>query len=196
MNKNIKLWKQVNFALKNILQIKYLCEYAHGMFFVDVVSRLLTFAAAITFNSIRSFKMTSCGGRKVKSHIEGVIFDMDGTLTIPVLDFKELRRWLGINDTIDILEYANKCVGNKKQEVFRTIETFEDEGNKNLKLQPHIHELFSYLKRNQLQTALITRNNSKAVEAFFEKFLAEDQDNVFHSTDIFSQVLTAFLSFS
>ena len=167
----------------------------HGMFFVNVFSRLLT-AAAIAFNTIRSLKMTTCGGRKVKSHIEGVIFDMDGTLTIPVLDFSELRTRLGINDTTDILEYANKCVGDKKQEVFRTIETFEDEGNKNLKLQPHIYDLFSYLKRNQLQTALITRNNSRAVEAFFEKLLADDKDNVFHSTDIFSQVLTAFLSFS
>ena len=167
------------------------------MFFVNVFLRLLTSAAdAITSNSIRSLKMTNCGGRKIKSHIEGVIFDMDGTLTIPVLDFKELRRRLGINDTIDILEYANKCVGDKKQEVFRIIETFEDEGNKNLKLQPHIYELFLYLKRNQLQTALITRNNNRAVEAFFEKFLAEDEDNVFHSTNIFSQVLTVFLSFS
>ena len=39
-------------------------------------------------------------------------------------------------------------------------------------------------------------DSTRAVEAFFEKLLADDKDNVFHSTDIFSQVLTAFLSFS
>ena len=132
--------------------------------------------------------MTIDGGGKVLPHIQGIIFDMDGTLTVPVLDFKELRRRLHISDTTDILEYANNCAGGKRKEVFSIIDTFGEEGNKNLKLQPHIHELFLYLTRNNLQRALITRNNTRGVEAFLEKFIGEDKDKVFDSTDIFSQV--------
>ena len=132
--------------------------------------------------------MTLDGGGKVLPHIQGIIFDMDGTLTVPVLDFKELRRRLHISDTTDILEYANNCAGIKKKEVFSIINTFGEEGNKNLKLQPHIHELFLYLTRNNLQRALITRNNTRGVEAFLEKLIGEDKDKVLDSTDIFSQV--------
>ena len=132
--------------------------------------------------------MTLDGGGKVLPHIQGIIFDMDGTLTVPVLDFKELRRRLHISDTTDILEYANNCAGIKKKEVFSIINTFGEEGNKNLKLQPHIHELFLYLTRNNLQRALITRNNTRGVEVFLEKLIGEDKDKVLDSTDIFSQV--------
>ena len=38
--------------------------------------------------------------------IKGVIFDMDGTMTVPILDFKEMRRRVGIPNTADILMYA------------------------------------------------------------------------------------------
>ena len=128
------------------------------------------------------------GGGKILPHIQGIIFDMDGTLTVPVLDFNELRRRLHISEKTDILEYANNCAGSKKKEVFSIIDTFGQEGNRNLKLQPHIHELFLYLTRNNLHKALITRNNTRGVEVFLEKLIVEDKDKVLNSTDIFSQV--------
>jgi hypothetical protein len=41
--------------------------------------------------------------RSVVQGVGGVIFDMDGTLTVPILDFVEMRRRAGVREGQDIL---------------------------------------------------------------------------------------------
>ena len=121
--------------------------------------------------------------------INGIIFDMDGTLTIPVLKFTVLRERLGIPQKTDILTYAGNAPDDEKSKIFQIIEEFEEEGLTNLKLQPNLHQLLYFLRKENLKTALLTRNNRKAVDHFISKIIKEDKTGIFsNESDIFSAV--------
>ena len=123
--------------------------------------------------------------------IRGIIFDMDGTLTLPVLDFRGLRTKLGMDASTDILTFADSHPPDKKKEIYQMIHDWEVEGINNMKLRPHLHQLFYFLKEEQFNVALLTRNNRTGVDAFIKKFLQDDNRGVFKSeSDIFSIVLT------
>lgn len=123
--------------------------------------------------------------------IRGIIFDMDGTLTLPILDFKGLRAKLGIDDSTDILEFASSRPPDVKEKVYTMIEEWEADGNANMKLRPYLHELFYFLKEEGLNVALLTRNNRAAVDTFVASFLAGDTKDLFkNENDMFSVILT------
>ena len=118
--------------------------------------------------ALRSVKMSVL----TKKQLHGVVFDMDGTLTVPCLDFMKLRKQLCINKNIDILAHVDSLVGNEKANAMKTIEAFEEEGRKSLELQPGIQELFKFLLHEtslRPKLALVTRNNTLAVEHFLKK---------------------------
>ena len=123
--------------------------------------------------------------------IRGIIFDMDGTLTLPVLDFKGLTDKLGIDSSVDILEYASRHPPDRQDHIYKMIADWEAEGIANMKLRPYLHQLLYFLKEEQLNVALLTRNNRTSVDAFINKFIADDTKGVFkQESDIFSLVLT------
>ena len=124
--------------------------------------------------------------------IRGIIFDMDGTLTLPVLDFQGLRNKLGMDKSMDILEFASTHPPDQRDKIYEMIEQWEAEGIANMKLRPHLHAMLSSLKQSNVHVALLTRNNQHAVDAFLRKLLSDDADNVFKnkSEDVFSVVLT------
>lgn len=121
--------------------------------------------------------------------INGIIFDMDGTLTIPVMNFKMLRERLNITSGTDILQYARNAPATEQPNINKIIEDFEDEGLEKLTLQSNLHKLFYFLKENDIKRALLTRNTHKAVDAFISKFLQNDEKKLFtRACDIFSEV--------
>lgn len=100
--------------------------------------------------------------------IKAVIFDLDGTLTVPVLDFAKMRSLLGIPRPHDILEVINRYDTEKKEESLRIIDTVEEEGRGNdfetemfniihfsvskdkLELQPTALDLLRHLEENNV----------------------------------------------
>ena len=142
----------------------------------------------------RKLYMSSCGKNimhQKKIPIHGVIFDMDGTLTIPVLNFKVLRQQLGIPDkSIDILQHIEDAPDKiEKEKRKKIVEDFEDEGDRLLKFQPNLHQLFYFLKENNIKRALLTRNKQSAVDSFINKFIKDDTKGVFKDrNEIFSKV--------
>lgn len=68
------------------------------------------------------------------TEVKGVIFDMDGTLTIPVLNFMEMKRRIGLNPTDDILPTVQKLPPKEREEAMAIIEDFEEEGVRNMKV--------------------------------------------------------------
>lgn len=116
------------------------------------------------------------------STLQGIVFDMDGTLTVPCLDFKKLRKLLNIDDKVDILGHVETLSKDDKAKSMKIIEDFEDEGRRNLQLQPAIDELFNFLVNDtNLKLALLTRNDSKAVVHFLGKC---SENNVFPSNNV------------
>ncbi len=68
------------------------------------------------------------------TEIKGVIFDMDGTLTIPVLRFSEMKEKLGLKPTDDILPVVQKLPTEERVRAFEIIEEFEKEGMEIMKV--------------------------------------------------------------
>lgn len=60
--------------------------------------------------------------------IKGVIFDMDGTLTIPVLNFLEMRTRLGLSRSVDILPTVMSMPAEERERAMKIIEEMEEEG--------------------------------------------------------------------
>ena len=65
--------------------------------------------------------------------VHGIVFDLDGTLTLPVLDFAKLRTALQCPKGVDILKFCNSKSGSEKAMALRLVEEFEEEGRKNTK---------------------------------------------------------------
>ncbi|TPX35534.1 hypothetical protein SmJEL517_g02143 [Synchytrium microbalum] len=64
-------------------------------------------------------KLASIGHGLSSSHqrlLRGLVFDMDGTLTKPYLDFQEMRRRLGITPDQDIVQTLFSWSGEKRQQ--------------------------------------------------------------------------------
>ena len=100
--------------------------------------------------------------------VHGIVFDLDGTLTLPVLDFAKLRSNLQCPKGVDILQFCNSKSGSEKELALRLVEEFEEEGRKNTKLQPGVFELLKFLSQCGLKRALITRNSQASVDKFLD----------------------------
>ena len=124
--------------------------------------------------------------------IFGVIFDLDGTLTVPVLNFAILRERLkrfNISHTDDILASIEKRESAaEKQEMLRILEEFEAEGREKFELQPGVDEMLEIFHESQIKLAIVTRNDHKAVELFLKHLELRFQDG-----KIFSHVSIVLL---
>lgn len=105
--------------------------------------------------------MAASGGRL---QLRGVVFDMDGTLTVPNLDFKEMYRRAGVPIGADILssQWRSDAMVNN------VIEELEEEGRRSLQLMPGAAELGTWLHSHGIPMALVTRNSAATVSHFME----------------------------
>ena len=67
--------------------------------------------------------------------IKGIIFDMDGTLTIPVLKFNEMRARLGLSPNQDILPTVLGFPPDRRAQAMAIIEEMEEEGVQKMQVQ-------------------------------------------------------------
>lgn len=96
--------------------------------------------------------------------LRGVVFDMDGTLTVPCLDFKEMRRRVGIDEGGDILDVIKSWSPEKQAKAHATIMEIELEALRDLKVMPGVIELCEALDAAGIPRGLITRNVMKSVD--------------------------------
>lgn len=99
--------------------------------------------------------------------IEGVIFDMDGTLTVPAYDFVKLRERLGLPRGADVLKAVEAMDSSESRAAaHKIIEEFEEEGLRGLQLQPHAVDLLRFVSQHSVGRALVTRNSQRSVQVF------------------------------
>ena len=99
-----------------------------------------------------------------KREIKGIIFDMDGTLTIPSINFTELRNVLGISPNQDLLGVLSSFNEEQKKHHLETIERFELEALKNTKLQPEVNSVLIAFSKANIKMGIITRNSFISAE--------------------------------
>ena len=80
------------------------------------------------------------------TEIRGVIFDMDGTLTLPVLNFAEMRSRLNLTPNQDILPTVQKYPPKERAQAMAIIEECEDEALAKLQVRKQmIIDLLGFL---------------------------------------------------
>ncbi|MES1171814.1 MAG: HAD family hydrolase [Bacteroidota bacterium] len=99
-----------------------------------------------------------------------VIFDLDGTLTEPLLDFEAMRREIGIAPGLPILEALDgqdAAFRGRAEEILRRHELAAIE---QATLADGCAELLALLAAQHVPTAIMTRNMRAAVDAFVARF--------------------------
>ncbi|KAL8162824.1 hypothetical protein V2J09_014313 [Rumex salicifolius] len=116
-----------------------------------------------------------------KARIRGVVFDMDGTLTVPVINFQAMYKAVLGEDLyaevrlknpsgIDILHQIEGWSPGKQKKAFEVIAQFEKDGINRLQIMPGATELCHFLDSKKIRRGLITRNVKDAVDVFHKHF--------------------------
>lgn len=155
-------------------------------------TKIISRPATTTTTTATAPRCDNCSNSEM-TDIKGVIFDMDGTMTIPVLNFRDLHTRLNIAPGVDILPTILQYSPEEKALAMRIIEDFEDEGIKNMRLQPGLLDLLHSIAERGVRRALMTRNAWKATQAFLDKLqqeLVTNQDKYPHLSkdNLFSEV--------
>jgi HAD superfamily hydrolase (TIGR01549 family) len=102
--------------------------------------------------------------------IEGIIFDMDGTLTVPYLDFNAMRREIGIAPIQPVWETIVAMAPDDRRRAEEILIRHELESSLNCELQPGAKELFTELDHRRMPVAILTRNSRASWETLRERF--------------------------
>jgi len=99
-----------------------------------------------------------------------VIFDMDGTLTEPLLDFDAIRAEIGLRPGLPILEQlaaGDEALRARGEEIMRR---HERDAMAHATLADGCVELLACLQAARVPCAILTRNVREVVESFVRKF--------------------------
>ncbi|KAL3359871.1 hypothetical protein AABB24_016392 [Solanum stoloniferum] len=149
--------------------------------------QLLLSKASLFFNSRTLFYSSTTMATSTsislssKPRLKGIVFDMDGTLTVPVIDFQAMYRavlghdeYLAVKSKspsgIDILHHIESWSPDKQRRAYEVIADYEKQGLDRLQIMPGAAELCSFLDSRNIRRGLITRNVKDAVDLFHERF--------------------------
>lgn len=106
-----------------------------------------------------------------KNKLSAVLFDFDGTLTMPgLLDFPAIRAALGCPDNETILEFITSRPDAERREANRILEAFEMKAAREAKPNGRARELMDFLKSRHIPFGIITRNRLSMVLRSLENF--------------------------
>ena len=99
---------------------------------------------------------------------QAVLFDMDGTLTEPMLDFPAIKAEMGIGDR-PILEAMAGMSDPERRAAERVLLRHEERAAADSTLNPGCRELLAWLAGRNIGTALITRNSLASVQTVLRR---------------------------
>ncbi|MFI5379825.1 MAG: HAD family hydrolase, partial [Tepidisphaerales bacterium] len=91
-----------------------------------------------------------------------ILFDLDGTLTEPLLDFAQIRREMGV-EAFGILEALETFPAERRNEAEQVLLRHERTAAERSRLNPGCRELLELLD-GRLRRAVITRNSRESAE--------------------------------
>lgn len=104
--------------------------------------------------------------------IRAVIFDFDGTLTLPgALDFPAIKRDLGCPIDQALLEFIAAIQDPAgRQAAHRRLDFFETQAARRSRPNPDAQELVAWLRGRGVRVAILTRNSRASVLCALENF--------------------------
>ncbi|MBZ0135059.1 MAG: HAD family hydrolase [Planctomycetes bacterium] len=98
------------------------------------------------------------------SRIHTILFDLDGTLTVPVIDFDGLRRRLSLPAGVSIVHALEDMDAPTRERAYEVVHEVELEAAGNATPAPGAVDLIRWLDVEGYATGIITRNNREAVD--------------------------------
>lgn len=97
-------------------------------------------------------------------HIDTVLFDLDGTITVPVIDFDALRDRLGLPSGVSIMHALQNVTGPERERAMAIVQEVELEAARAAKPSPGAVEFIQWLEEANFAKGIITRNYREAVD--------------------------------
>jgi len=109
--------------------------------------------------------------------LRAVVFDMDGTLTRPYLDFAAIRAAVGVAEPL-LENLLAMPPGPARDRAFAILERFEDEAAHASELNEGAVEVLDFLARRSVPAAVLTRNSRRSTEIVLRKHPLQVQVSV------------------
>ncbi len=103
------------------------------------------------------------------ARFKGLIFDMDGTLTIPTLDFNAMRNEIGLPEG-DLAQEVFKLPPEKQQRAWEIIERHETQAIQDQRLQDNAEPFLARCRAADIKLGIVTRNERRSVDALCAKY--------------------------
>ena len=116
-------------------------------------------------------------------HLEGVIFDLDGTLVDSGLDFDQIRSEMGLAPDDPILESLEAMTGPQRLDCEQVLLRHEREGVERAVPYPGVLDLLEQLVTRGLRLAILTRNRGDCTLATISATLPDCWDHVISRDD-------------
>ena len=100
-----------------------------------------------------------------------LLFDMDGTLTEPALDYPAIKAAMGIPLMRPILEALAEMSPENRTAAEKILHEYEDRAATESKLNRGCDRLIEWIAQQKFKTALITRNSRKSVASVLARHL-------------------------
>jgi len=116
--------------------------------------------------------------------IKGILFDFDGTLTIPgAIDFFEIKNYLGCPRETPVLEFIKTLNKDEQQEAYIYLNRCEEEAALVSFPAPGAETVIQELKKDNIPLGIITRNSLNSILLALNNF-----NNI--SSEDFAVILT------
>ena len=112
------------------------------------------------------------------------IFDLDGTITLPVHNFAQIREQLDIPADSDILSHIESLPQPQAQILRQQLDTIEKDLLVHVVAAPGSQDLISYLYEQGASLAILTRNLKSHALQILEQFEIADCFNAGSRRDI------------
>ena len=131
--------------------------------------------------------------------IKLVIFDLDGTITKPIIDWKKLREEIGVPQNMLIMKHIETLGRKEKKKALGILERWEEDAARKSEINDGFLELHSFLKEKSIKTAVVTNNSETCAQIVFNKhglsfngLFTRDHGNLKPHGDLLVQALCSF----
>ena len=104
------------------------------------------------------------------TELKALILDMDGTITVPVINFRNIKNEIGVDCDRDLVDTIAELSPERQKAAWEVINRYEAIAESKQKLQPGFEELFDYCRQANIKVGILTRNVQKSVNALCERF--------------------------
>jgi HAD superfamily hydrolase (TIGR01549 family) len=100
--------------------------------------------------------------------VRAVIFDMDGTLTRPYLDFRAIRAAIGVPEPL-LENMLAIPPGPDRDRAFAILDRFEEEAAEASELNDGARDVLAFLASRGIPSGLVTRNSRRSTDRVLRK---------------------------